>query len=172
MKAKQISNSELRKLVFLGIIVAVNVILKQISFGPEMVKIGLGFIGSVLLAYLFGPLWGTIGGGITDLIASAIFGNQGGFFIGFTLTAMSGPFIYSLFLYQKPVRIWRVVVATLLVTLLVNIGMNTLWVHLLYGVNLQAAFWERLPKELITPWLQMIVTYLILKAVARVKIQW
>lgn len=124
-----------------------------------------------MLAYLFGPLWGTIGGGITDLIASAIFGNQGGFFIGFTLTAMAGPFIYSLFLYQKPVRIWRVVVATLLVTLLVNIGMNTLWVHLLYGMNLQAAFWGRLPKELITPWLQMIVTYFILKAVSQIKIQ-
>lgn len=172
MKTKQISGLELKKLILLGMIVAVNVILKQISFGPETVKIGLGFIGSVLLAYLFGPLWGTIGGGITDLVASALFGNQGGFFIGFTLTAMAGPFIYSLFFYQKPVRIWRVVVATLTVALLVNVGMNTLWIHLLYGVNLQAAFWQRLPKEIITPWIQMVVTYLVLKAISRVNINW
>lgn len=34
-----------------------KIILSQFSFGPVMVKVGLGFIGSVLLGYLFGPLW-------------------------------------------------------------------------------------------------------------------
>lgn len=171
MKAKDLLHLELRDLVLLGVVVAMKVVLEQFSFGPAMVKVGLGFIGSVLLGSLFGPIWGAAGGGISDLVSSAIFGNQGGFFIGFTLSAMIGPFIYGLFFYQKPLKIWRIIVATLLVTFIVNIGMNTIWVHLLYGMDLRAALIQRAPKEIIVPWLQMIVTYFVLEAVSRVKIK-
>lgn len=164
-------NSELQNLVLLGIVVAIKVVLGQFSFGPAFVKVGLGFIGSVLLGYIFGPLWGSIGGGLSDLISSAIFGNQGGFFIGFTLTAMLGPFIYALFFYQKPIKIWRIIAATLLVTVIVNIGLNTVWIHLLYNVDFKVALIQRLPKEVIVPWIQMIVTYFVLQAISRVKIR-
>lgn len=171
MKAKDILRTDLQQMVFLGMIVAMKIILGQISFGPATVKIGLGFIGSVLLAYFFGPLWGAIGGGISDLVASAIFGNQGGFFIGFTLTAMAGPLIYALFLYKQPIKIWRVIVSTILVTIIVNIGMNTFWIHLMYGMNFTAALIQRLPKEMVVPWIQMVVIYIVLQAVSRVKIK-
>lgn len=171
MKTKKIYEIDLQQLVLLGIIVAMKIILEQISFGPATVKIGLGFIGSVLLAYLFGPIWGSIGGGISDLLTSAIFGQQGGFFIGFTLTAMAAPFIYSLFFYHQPIKIWRIIVATLLVTMIVNIGMNTMWIHIMYGLDLKAALIQRAPKEIIVPWMQMIVTYFVLQAVSRVKIK-
>lgn len=171
MRTKDLLHLELRDLVLLGVIVAMKVVLEQFSFGPAMVKVGLGFIGSVLLGFLFGPIWGAVGGGISDLVSSAIFGNQGGFFLGFTLSAMIGPFIYGLFFYQKPLKIWRIIVATVLVTLIVNIGMNTMWVHLLYGVDLRAALIQRAPKEIIVPWLQMVVTYFVLEAVSRVKIK-
>lgn len=162
---------DLRNLVLLGLVVAMKIVLEQFSFGPATVKVGLGFIGSVLLAYLFGPIWGAVGGGISDLLTSAIFGQQGGFFIGFTLTAMAAPFIYGLFLYHQPVKIWRIIVATLLVTIIVNIGMNTMWIHIMYGLNLKAALIQRAPKELIVPWIQMIIIYFVLQAVSRVKIR-
>lgn len=171
LKTKDLIHIELRDLVLLGVIVAMKVVLGQFSFGPAMVKVGLGFIGDVLLGFIFGPIWGAVGGGIGDLVSSALFGNQGGFFIGFTLSAMIGPFIYGLFFYQKPLKIWRVIVATLLVTIIVNVGMNTIWMHLLYGVSIQAALIQRAPKEIIVPWLQMIVTYFVLEAVSRVKIR-
>lgn len=170
LKSKLV-NSELQNLVLLGIFVAIKVVLEQFSFGPAFVKVGLGFIGSVLLGFIFGPLWGSVGGGLSDLISSAIFGNQGGFFIGFTLTAMLGPLIYALFFYQKPIKIWRIVIATLLVTIVVNVGLNTLWVHFLYNIDFKVALIQRLPKELIVPWLQMFVTYFVLQAISRVKIR-
>ncbi|NRO82523.1 Folate transporter FolT [Lactobacillus helveticus] len=171
MNIRKILQTDLQQMVFLGMVVAMKIILGQISFGSSIVKIGLGFVGSVLLGYLFGPFWGAIGGGISDLIASAIFGNQGGFFIGFTLTAMAGPLIYALFLYNKPVKIWRIIASTILVTIIVNIGMNTLWLHIMYGLNFNALLVQRLPKEMIMPWIQMIVIYFVLKAVSRVKIK-
>lgn len=171
MSIKNWLEIDLQELVLLGLVVAMKIVLEQFSFGPVMVKVGLGFIGSVLLGYFFGPVWGSVGGGISDLLTSAIFGQQGGFFIGFTLTAMAGPLIYGLFFYHQPIKIWRIIVATLLVTIIVNIGMNTLWLHMMYGLNLKAALLQRLPKELIVPWLQMIITYFVLQAVSRVKIK-
>lgn len=52
MNTKKILRTDLQQLVFLGIVVAMKIILSQFSFGPVMVKVGLGFIGSVLLGYL------------------------------------------------------------------------------------------------------------------------
>ena len=52
MKTKNLVHLELRDLILLGIIIAMKVILAQFSFGPAMVKVGLGFIGSVMLGYI------------------------------------------------------------------------------------------------------------------------
>ncbi len=79
--------------------------------------------------------------------------------------------IYALFLYQKPIKWWRIIASTLLVTLVVNVLMNTYWIHLLYGLDLRAAFLQRILKELITPWIQIVVLYVILNALQRVKIR-
>ncbi|MBI0033336.1 MULTISPECIES: folate family ECF transporter S component [Lactobacillus] len=171
MTIKEMLKVELRDLVLLGIIVAMKIILSRFTVGTTIVHVSLGFIGSVMLGYLFGPVWGSIGGGISDLVSSALFGNQGGFFLGFTLSAMIGPFIYGLVFYQKPVKVWRIILATLLVTVVVNIGLNTLWVHLLYGMDFRVVLIQRIPKEAITPWLEMIISYFVLNAISRVKIK-
>ena len=171
MSIKKWFEIDLQELILLGLVVAMKIVLAQFSFGPATVKVGLGFIGSVMLAYFFGPVWGAVGGGISDLLTSAIFGQQGGFFIGFTLTAMAGPLIYGLFFYLQPIKIWRIIAATLLVTIIVNIGMNTLWIHMMYGLDFRAALIQRVPKEVIVPWLQMIITYFVLEAISRVKIR-
>ncbi|CAM3134532.1 ECF transporter S component, folate family [Lactobacillus bombicola] len=171
MPIKKMLEVELRDLILLGIIVAMKIILERFTIGTSLAHIGLGFIGSVLLGYMFGPVWGAAGGGIADLVSSALFGNQGGFFIGFTLSAMVGPFIYGLFFYQKPVKIWRIMVAVLLVSIIVNVGMNTLWLHFLYNVDYKAALVQRAPMEIIVPWVQMIVVYFVLMAISRIKIK-
>ena len=171
MTIKEMLKVELRDLVLLGIIVAMKIILSRFTVGTTIVHVSLGFIGSVMLGYLFGPVWGSIGGGISDLVSSALFGNQGGFFLGFTLSAMIGPFIYGLVFYQKPVKVWRIILATLLVTVFVNIGLNTLWVHLFYGMDFRVVLIQRIPKEAITPWLEMIISYFVLNAISRVRIK-
>lgn len=171
MTTKEMFKVELRDLILLGFIVAIKIVLSRFSVGTTIVHVGLGFIGSVLLGYVFGPIWGAVGGCISDLVSSALFGNQGGFFLGFTLSAMVAPFIYGFFFYKKPVKIWRIILATLLVTVVVNIGMNTLWLHFLYGMEFSVALIQRLPKEVIAPWLEMMVIYFVLQALSRVKIR-
>lgn len=162
---------ELKDVVLLGIMIAIKVALEQFKVGTATLQVGLGFIGSVMLGYYFGPLWGFVGGALSDLVSSAIFGNLGGFFIGYTLTAAMGPMIYGLFFYQKKVRIWRVIAATIVVTVVCNIGLNTLWVHLMYNVNFMAALSTRIVKEMIVPWIQMVVIWFVLQALSKVKVK-
>ncbi|MDF7673131.1 folate family ECF transporter S component [Lactobacillus sp. ESL0701] len=171
MISKRTLKLELRDLILLGVVIAIKIILHRFSIGTAVVHVSLDFIGSVMLGFIFGPVWGSVGGAIGDLVSSAIFGNQGGYFIGFTLSAMVGPLIYGLFFYHRPVKIWRIILSTLLVTVIVNVGLNTLWVHVLYGLNFNAALVQRLPKELIVPWVQMFVIYFVLQALSRVKMK-
>lgn len=161
----------MQQLVFLGILVAVNIVLQRFSFGPATVKVGLGFLGFMLLAYFYGPWWGSLGAAASDLLSSALFGQMGGFFVGFTISAALTVFLYSLFLYQKPLQLWRIVAATLTVTILVNLLLNTYWLHLMYGLNLNAAFAQRILKELIVPWFQILIAWLVLPAIGRIKIE-
>lgn len=59
MNVKKILRTNLQQMIFLGIVVAMKIILGQFSIGPTTVKVGLGFIGSVLLGYFlaqFGEL--------------------------------------------------------------------------------------------------------------------
>lgn len=161
----------LQDLVILALLVAINIVLQKLQIGPAYLKVGLGFIGLTMLGYYFGPIWGAIGAGISDLLMSAVFGVEGGFFPGFTLSAMVAALIYGLFFYKQEIKIWKIIVATLLVTAIVNILLNTYWLHILYGLNLKAAFLSRILKELIVPWLQMIIIYIVLNALQRVKIK-
>lgn len=165
------SKLNLQELILLALLVAINIVLQKMQVGPAYLKVGLGFIGLTLLGNYFGPVWGAVGAAISDLLMSAIFGVEGGFFPGFTLSAAIAAMIYGYFFYKKSLKIWRIVVATLLVTIIVNILLNTYWLHLLYGLNLKAAFVSRLLKEAIVPWAQMLIIYVVLNALQRVKIK-
>ena len=41
----------------------------------------------------------------------------------------------------------------------------------MYGLDFRAALIQRAPKELIVPWIQMVVIYFVLEALSRVKIK-
>ena len=168
---KSESLRDIRTITGSALLMAVAVIIDffRIVFSNIM-DISFSFLALALTGMLYGPLVGGVVGGISDII-QYIVRPSGPFFPGFTLSAIVGVVIYALFLYQKPIKWWRVVAATLLVTLIVNVLMNTYWIHLLYGLDLRAAFLQRILKELITPWIQIVVLYVILNAFQRVKIR-
>ena len=79
-----------------------------------------------------------------------------------------GPMIYGFFFYKKPVQIWRVIAATIVVAIVCNIGMNTLWLHIMYNMPFMKTLGVRIVKEMIAPWIQMVVTWFVLQALSRV----
>ena len=154
----------------MALLVAISVVLQRLSIGTTIAQVGFGFIGTVLLGKFFGAFWGGTAAGVADIISAAIFGVQGGFFPGFTLSAILAGVIYGFFFYNQKNAIWKIVVATLLVTILVNVVLNTYWLHMMYGMDFRVALIQRVPKELIVPWLQMGITWLVLNFIERAKI--
>ncbi len=135
-----------KNLVLCGLMAALAIVLSMvasISIGPY-VKIGFSGLPNRIVEFLFGPVVGCIFGGALDLLKFMI-KPDGPFFFGFTFNVMLAGLIYGCLLYHKPLSIKRIVIAEFLVKLIVNCGLNTLWISMLYG----KAFFVLLPMRLL-----------------------
>ena len=74
---------------------------------------------------------------------------DGPFFFGFTFNAMLSGLIYGTLLYRRPVSIKRIVIAEFFVKLVINCGLNTLWISMLYGKGFIALLGPRVIKNVI-----------------------
>ena len=139
-----------KNLVLCGLMAAIAIVLSMvasISIGPY-VKIGFSGIPNRIVEFLFGPVVGCIFGGALDLLKFMI-KPDGPFFFGFTFNVMLAGLIYGCLLYHKPLSIKRIVIAEFLVKLIVNCGLNTLWISMLYGKALFVLLPMRLLKNVI-----------------------
>ena len=123
-----------RNMVICGFMAALAIVLSyvaSIELGPY-IRIGFSGIPNRIVEFLFGPVIGCIFGGSLDIL-KFILKPTGTFFFGFTFNAMLAGVIYGSILYKKPVKVWRVFVAELLVKIIVNCFLNTLWLSILNG---------------------------------------
>ena len=119
----------------------------SISIGPY-IKIGFSAIPNQLVDYLFGPVTGSLFAGVLDIV-KYVLKSDGAFFFGFTFNAMLAAFIYGCFYYKKKLTLWRVLLAKLIVILVVNVFLNTLWLDMLYGKGFLVLLPARAVKNLI-----------------------
>ena len=147
------SAKELKKVQALSVcamFAALSLILNQvasITIGPY-IKIGFSGIPNQLADYLFGPVTGGLFAGILDVV-KYFMKPDGPFFFGFTFNAMLSGLIYGTLLYRRPVSIKRIVIAEFLVKLVINCGLNTLWISMLYGKGFIALLGPRVIKNVI-----------------------
>lgn len=159
---------ETKVLTFCGMMGALAIVLgyvATIKFGPY-IRIGFSGLPNQVVDYLFGPWIGAIFGGTMDIVKWFISGD-GDFFIGFTITAMLGAVIYGLFLYNKPLKLWRVIAAQATVKVVCNIILNTLWLNILYGKAIAAILPGRLVSNAIMLPIDVIIMYLMLQVVSK-----
>ena len=117
----------------------------SINLGPY-IKIGFSGIPNQIVDYLFGPITGGLFAGILDLV-KYFMKPDGAFFFGFTFNAMLAAFIYGCFYYRQKLTLKRVLIAKLVVVLVVNIVLNTLWLDMLYGKGFLAILPARAVKN-------------------------
>lgn len=146
----------------MGLLMALQLVIKSFSVGPAFLKFSFTFLVAALIARLFGPWWGMMTAAVVDVVGTLMSG--GPFFIGFTISAVLGSLIYALFLYQKPASWTRLIVAQVIISLVVNALLNTLWVAIMY----KTPFWGLLPirllKEGIMTPIQVILLFLLFKS--------
>lgn len=158
-----------RELTWLSALIALQMILGRLEIGPNFVKFGFGFIATALIGYYYGPVTGAIVGVVSDIVTHVIFPDPSGFFWGFTLSALIAGFIYGLVLYRKRITFWRVLLVTVLVVIIVNTLLNTLWISMMANQPFTFFLGPRLLKELITIPVQTIGLWLVLGWVDRSK---
>lgn len=118
-------------------------------------KISFAFIPTMLCAIWLGPKWTVLLNVLGDVIGATLF-PTGPYFIGYTISTAIAGFIYGILLYKdKSDRFTeraffiRLVIAVVLVAIIVNMGLNTLWTSITSGKAFQVLFVTRIVKQLI-----------------------
>lgn len=156
-------NNRTFNITWLAMLTALQVIVGRIHLGPSFLKVGFGFVITALIGYYFGPAKSTLAALIADIIANTIFPPQGGFFWGFTLSAVVTGFLYGINLYHNQPTSKRLLMTTIEVTLIVNWLLNTLWVCVLGNLNFGQMLWIRGIKEVVFIPIQTIILVLLFK---------
>lgn len=133
---------------FMGLMLAMDILLTRIVpvIQVETLRISFGFLPHAFSSILLGPWLGGLNAAVGDIVGMAV-APRGPYFPGFTISAFLSGIIYGVFLYKKPKTIFRITMAVLLITLFVDIGLNTYWLTLLYGYGFLAILPARIIKS-------------------------
>jgi len=138
-----------QQLLYLSLLIAIEVILTRfLSIQTPIVRIGLGMLPIALMGIMFGPLSAGIGAVIADLIGMILF-PKGAYFPGFTFSAFLSGCLLGLILHNK-FSLKRVLLAVFLVSILIHLGLNTIWLSMLMNKGVLAILPSRIIKTLIT----------------------
>ena len=182
-----------RNLVLCAMMAALSIVLSYTTsfyITPE-IKIGFSGLPNRLVDFMFGPVVGSIFGGLMDVIKFFI-KPDGAFFPGYTLTAMVGGLIYGIFYYRlqikqpqlteetgwSKVKAWilanitsilLIFIANVLVKCICNIGLNTLWSSMFTGKAWIALLPTRILKNLIQIPTDTVLHFVLLKLFCQLK---
>ena len=123
----------------------------------------------MLCAIWLGAKWTILLNTLGDIIGATLF-PTGPFFIGYTISTAIAGLIYGLLLYKREENsyddkqfIIRLIVSTILVTGISNVGLNTLWISITTGKAFIVLLGTRIVKELIMIPIRVIVIFSIEK---------
>ena len=123
----------IRRLTLTAMMVALEVVLSRyLSISTPFMKIGFGFLPMALTAMLYGPVYAGVAWALSDFLG-AILLPMAPYFYGFTVSAFLNGVIWGLFLYKYHAKILNTASAILLSSVLVTLGLDTLWLTIYTG---------------------------------------
>lgn len=166
--------SKIKKIILSALLLALLVILSRfLAIKTPLLSISFSFVPVVLCAIWLGPKWTILVNVIGDLIGAILF-PFGSFFVGYTITKVVSGLIYGVLLYKKEDDsysdkqfIIRLISAVILVTLVANVCMNTLWLKITTGKAFMVLLSARIVKELVMIPIE-IITMIVLEKALRV----
>ncbi len=154
-------------IVLMGLFIALNVVFTRVTvyyFAPYS-RITLQFLSTSFVSGILGPILGGINAAISDIVGFFLFPAPvpAPFFPGFTLSALLSGLIYGVFLFKKPKTLVRITLSVLVVSIFIDLGINTLWLYLLYREAWIPFFAARLIKTAFMIPVQIILMQLMFK---------
>ena len=108
-----------------------------------------GFLARSLCALVCGPVLGLVFGFVEDILGFVL-QPTGMFFPGYTLSTMAGVLVYALFFFRRKITAVNLILANLIVNLVVNALLGSLWTTIVQGGSYWAWFTVSLTKNLLT----------------------
>ena len=158
-----------RTLATAAVLSAVHLVLNQFTIPvSQLLEVGFDFLAVAAIGYLCGPWVAGLSGIVTDLLGYILRPN-GPYFPGWTPSAILVGVLYGLWLYRRPIKLWRVVLCKLNMVLLFNFLLTPLWLHITYGQSFVVLSSLRLVKNVIKFPLDILLLMLVLKTCERVR---
>ncbi len=162
--------SKTKKIILSALLLALTIVLARfLSINTQLLSIGFSFVPIALAGYWLGPKYSVLIAMLADIIGALLF-PSGTFFIGFTISAIIKGLIYGLALYKKEGEmtnkelIIRIIIASVLVSGIVNILMNALWLMIMYDKAFIAVLSARIIPQLIMVVVQIVTLFALIKA--------
>ena len=160
-----------KKIILTAVLLAMLIILSRfLSIKTPILKISFAFVPTMLCAVWLGFKWTVLLNVLGDVIGATLF-PTGPYFVGYTISTAIAGFIYGIFLYRKEENSYsdkqffiRLILSTVLVAIIVNMGLNTLWTSITSGKAFVVLFLARIVKQLIMIPIHIIVIVFIEKA--------
>jgi len=125
-----------KKIILSALFIAATIVLGRIlSIRTSIITIGFSFVPIMLSAIILGPKYSTFIATISDIIGALLL-PIGSYYFGFTVTSFLTGLTYGLILYRKKFKLdknftKRLIISSILVTLLYNGVLNTIWIILM-----------------------------------------
>lgn len=127
---------DIRVQAAVAMLLALNVALSYFGsfYITQDLKVSTSFLALSTTGFLFGPIPAALSGAMTDVV-QYVLRPAGPYFPGYTISGFLGGLIYGMLLYRRERRALMIGIpaSRAAINLFVNIGLNTLWLHILYG---------------------------------------
>ena len=160
--------TDLRMLVIAALVIALRVALKmvRIPLAPNL-DITPAFLANAMGAMIYGPVVGTLGAIISDVLGVLLRGDT--YFLPYVLTEIFGTVIFAMFFYRQKVSTGRVIFSRFSICLLVNvlltIPIDNWYQQFMYGYHNTVLTLPRILKNLFMFPIESVVLTLFLNAI-------
>lgn len=122
-----------KNIAYLSMFIAMEVILSRfLSIQTPIVKFGFSFLPIAAASIMFGGILGGAAAAIADVLGAVMF-PIGAYFPGFTVSAFLGGTLYGIIMHKKKSSILRTIAAVAIITIIVDLVLNTYWLTLITG---------------------------------------
>lgn len=160
---------KVRVLTVAAMLIALTVILgfMVIFLGPSL-KISFSFVPITAGSMLFGPVVGGAIGALSDIVGWFI-KPVGPYMPFLTISGALTGLIYGVFLFNKKITWKNIFLAQLIITVFINMLLNTFWLTILYGDGFMALLPMRALKEVLFFPVQLFLIYIMAKYMPVIK---
>lgn len=162
--------SKTKKMILSSLMLTLSIVLSRfLSIKTPLLLISFNFVPIMLSSIWLGPKYTAIISGISDVIGAILF-PFGEFFIGFTISNILMGLIYGVLLYKREGEftrkelIIRLIISSLVVMIFINLGLNVIWLNIMYEKAFIVLITTRIIKELVMIPIQVITITILIEA--------